>query len=281
MIKIRPVVSEEEYYAVEDVQRSAWPSETDTGIITLPFLITIQKHGGLVLGAFDGGKLIAFALSILGHTSPHQLKHHSHMLAVLPAYQSSGVGEQLKWAQREYALEQNLELITWTVDPLEGPNASLNFGKLGVLCNRYIPNLYGNMRDGLNTGMPSDRFEVDWHLASPRVAAYGKNAAELHQNMQKELDAAIPINSLDWGEKFPRPTTPILDAEDDAISVHIPPNIQAIKAHSIDLASEWRMHTRGIFIAYFAAGYTATDFISRATKAGRQNTYLLRRNFND
>ncbi len=279
-IDIRPVVSEEEYYAVEDVQRSAWPSESDTGIITFPFLITIQKNGGLLLGAFDGGKLIAFALSILGHTSAQQLKQHSHMLAVLPSYQSSAVGEQLKWAQREFALEQGLELITWTVDPLEGPNASLNFGKLGVVCNRYIPNLYGHMRDGLNKGMPSDRFEVDWQIAAQRADDHRKNSAAQRQKMEKDLAAALAINGLDWGEKFPRPSAAILDAEDDVLSVQVPPNIQAIKAHSIDLASEWRMHTRDIFIAYFAAGYTVGDFISLPANTGRQNTYLLRRDPN-
>ena len=68
-------------------------------------------------------------------------------------------------------LAQGIELITWTFDPLESRNARFNFHKLGATCDVYLRNLYGAMRDTLNAGLPSDRFQVDWRIASPRVEA--------------------------------------------------------------------------------------------------------------
>ena len=92
------------------------------------------------------------------------------MAGVHPAYRNRGLGYSLKLAQREHVLAQGIDLITWTFDPLETRNATLNFHKLGAVCNTYLPNLYGDMRDGLNAGLPSDRFQVDWWIASERVA---------------------------------------------------------------------------------------------------------------
>lgn len=276
-IEIRPVESLGEYHAVEHIQRVAWPSKEGLEVIHFPFLLTAQKNGGLVLGAFIGDEMIAFLFGVLGRTSDGQWKQASHMLAVLPQHRASGVGEQLKWAQRSFVLQQGLDLITWTVDPLEGINAALNFRKLGTVCNRYLRNLYGDMQDGLNQGLPSDRFEVDWHIASPRVEACLGQPDDLRQKAEVDAARAFPINHLDWGEKFPNPSKPDLDATEPTLSVIVPPDFQAIKAHSMDLAADWREHTRLIFERYFAAGYTATDFLSQKTETGRQNSYLLRK----
>ena len=72
----------------------------------------------------------------------------------------------MKTYQREHVLRQGLDLITWTYNPLLARNAQLNIAKLGAVCTTYLPNLYGPMRDGLNAGLPSDRFQVDWWIAT-------------------------------------------------------------------------------------------------------------------
>ncbi len=64
---------------------------------------------------------------------------------------------------------QGLSHITWTYDPLLSRNAQLNIAKLGAVCNTYLQAEYGTLRDGLNAGLPSDRFQVDWWLRSRRV----------------------------------------------------------------------------------------------------------------
>lgn len=276
-IVIRPVKSADEYHAAEQIQRVAWPSKDGIEVIPFPFLLTAQKNGGLVLGAFIDDELIGFVFGILGRTPKGQWKQSSHLLAVLPQHRTSGVGEQLKWAQRNFVLQQGLDHITWTMDPLEGINAALNFRKLGVVCNRYLRNLYGDMQDGLNQGLPTDRFEVDWQLSSPHIETCLNQPAELRQRAELDGANAFPVNHLDWSEKFPSCSKPILDATDPILSVIVPESFQAIKAHSMELAAVWREHTRSIFEAYFASGYMATDFLSQKRDAVIQNRYLLRK----
>ena len=74
---------------------------------------------------------------------------------------------------------QGIDLITWTFDPLEARNAWLNFGKLGAVCNTYLRNVYGNLQDGLNAGLPSDRLQVDWWIGSEWVES-GCAVARIH-----------------------------------------------------------------------------------------------------
>ncbi len=45
----------------------------------------------------------------------------------------------------------------------------------GVIRNTYHVNLYGELPDELNAGIPSDRCQVDWWLTSGRA----KNAARI------------------------------------------------------------------------------------------------------
>ncbi|MBH9788269.1 GNAT family N-acetyltransferase, partial [Clostridioides difficile] len=77
--------------------------------------------------------------------------------------------EKLKYEQRAIAIERGYDLMVWTFDPLETRNAYLNLSKLKGICYTYIENCYGEMQDGFNKGLPSDRFEVSWHLTSDYV----------------------------------------------------------------------------------------------------------------
>ncbi len=165
MITIRPLTTHNEIFAVEQLQRDAW-GVPDIDVVPLHMLITPPRHGGLLLGAFDGERLAGFVFGFLGLTADGRLKHCSHMAGVHPDYRDHGVGYSLKLAQREHVLAQGLDLITWTFDPLETRNAALNFHKLGAVCNTYIRNLYGAMRAAINAGPPSDRFEVAWWIRS-------------------------------------------------------------------------------------------------------------------
>ncbi|NJN84274.1 MAG: hypothetical protein HC802_19660, partial [Caldilineaceae bacterium] len=99
-----------------------------------------------------------------------KLKACSHMLGVLPEWQGQRVGLRLKLAQREAVLRQGLtDWVTWTYDPLYRPNGVFNIHRLGATCNTYARNVYGELQDDLNRGVPSDRCQVDWRLNSPHV----------------------------------------------------------------------------------------------------------------
>ena len=174
-IEIRPLDTMEGMLEIEELQRQVWPG-SDADIVPAHLLLTVAHNGGVVLGASEGEKLVGFVLGFLGTDSASpdrvamaRLKHCSHMLGVLPGHRDRGIGFELKLAQRQAVIDQGIRLITWTYDPLMSGNAYLNIRKLGAICRRYRRNVYGDMRDELNIGLPSDRFEVEWWVTSARV----------------------------------------------------------------------------------------------------------------
>jgi predicted GNAT superfamily acetyltransferase len=91
------------------------------------------------------------------------------MVAVLPGIRPRGVGYALKLWQRAACLENGVDEIRWTYDPLVRRNAYFNLVKLGARVVDYRPDFYGEMDDIINAGDHSDRFEVSWRLTSPVV----------------------------------------------------------------------------------------------------------------
>ena len=168
-LKIRTLSTVAEVRACEAMQRQVWAIPDDLEVVPLHLLVTIQRNGGLLLGAFDGDDLVGFVFGFPGISSNGKFKHCSHLMGVAPSYQSRGVGHQLKLAQREFVLDQGIDLITWTYDPLESRNAYLNIHKLGGVCRTYARDYYGPLTDGLGAGLPSDRFQVEWWIAAERV----------------------------------------------------------------------------------------------------------------
>src|ERR1043165_6321308 len=157
--------------AVEELQRAVWPG-SDIDVVPTHVFITAIHNGGLVLGAFTNDQLIGFVFGFPGlESTPDgpRAKHCSHMMGIYPQYRDSGVGFALKRAQWQMVRHQGLDHVTWTFDPLLSRNAYLNIAKLGAVCNTYRRSEYGDMRDGLNAGLPSDRFLVDWWINTHRV----------------------------------------------------------------------------------------------------------------
>lgn len=279
-LPIRPLKTWDEFLAAEELQRVVWQMPDWRDAVPANLMIAAAKSGGSILGAFDGEQLVGFAFSFLGmdsHYAAPILKHHSHMLAVLPAYQSRKLGARLKWAQREFACAQNIELMTWTYDPLLALNARLNLAHLGAIVRRYIPNAYGEMSDGLNVGLPSDRFEVEWWLNAPRVTERLERAPQriewdacVRAGAQAVFDVAVDAHAL------PR-VNRVNELRGEALLVEIPANLGAVKSADANLAREWRFITRDVFGRAFAADYLATDFVLMEHGALKRAAYLLTR----
>jgi len=253
----------------------------DLSIVPLHLLLTVQKNGGLVLGAFDAqGTMVGFVFGFLGMTDQGQVKHCSHMAGVLPEYQGQQIGYRLKLAQREHVLAQGLDLATWTYDPLEGSNASLNIGKLGVICRTYLRDVYGDTGIQLHLGLPTDRFEIEWWVGSQRVE---ERLESRHSKLTlgKALDmGAERVNRTEFdGRGFLRSETDDRAPGAEAVLIEIPADFQAIKSADMGLAREWQAQTREIFENCFGAGYLATEFISEVQEGWRRNFYLLQRDF--
>ena len=279
-ISIRALKDAAEFRQCEELQRRVWGME-DISIVPLHLLLTAQKNGGLVLGAFDEqGTMVGFVFGFLGMTDQGQVKHCSHMAGVLPEYQGQQIGYRLKLAQREHVLAQGLDLATWTYDPLEGSNASLNIGKLGVICRTYLPDVYGDTGIQLHLGLPTDRFQIEWWVRSQRVeerleSRHGK------LTLDKALDmGAEKVNRTEFdGRGLLRSETDDRAPGAEAVLIEIPADFQIIKSADMGLAREWRAQTREIFENCFGVGYTVTDFISEVQEGRRHNFYFLQRDF--
>jgi predicted GNAT superfamily acetyltransferase len=274
-IEIRVCKTWNECVACEELQYVVWGPPDYREVVPAHLLITAVKNGGLLIGAFEQGKMMGFAFGFLGYdhdAGTLRLKHTSHMLGVLPGIRSQGLGAALKWKQREEALKQGLELMTWTYDPLQAINAHLNLTRLGAIARRYIRDAYGEMTDELNAGIPSDRFEVEWFLTSRRVESLADRAES------PVLNDARQIYQVTWdAEGYPF-VGEIAELAGSELIVEIPADITEIKRRNLALARQWRAWTRETFERAFSAGYAATGLVQRQTEPGRRHVwYVLRR----
>jgi len=261
---IRLIETPEEMDAVQELQRLVWPGP-ETEVIPSHALLAVVHNGGLLLGAFVNEKLVGAAWGFPGfYSTPDgpRLKHCSHILAVHPEWRDSGLGFGLKRAQWQMVRHQGLDLITWTYDPLLSRNAHLNIAKLGAVCNTYRRSEYGDMRDGLNVGLPSDRFQVDWWVNTRRVehrlGRRRRPALGLDHFLAADVSlCAAVLDPAGW----PRPPEddPILGGR--LLLVEIPADFLALKEADLALARDWRFYAREVFETAFAAGYLVTDFI--------------------
>jgi predicted GNAT superfamily acetyltransferase len=281
-IEIHPLINIEDLYRAEELQRQVWPgSETD--VVPAHIMHAIAKNGGVVLGAFHGDKLIGYVLGFLGtdEKSPDRvamarLKHCSHQMGVLPAYRNQGVGYQLKLAQREAVVKDGIRLITWTYDPLLSTNAYLNIRRLGGVCQRYMREVYGSLRDDLNVGLPTDRFELEWWVTSARVKSRVDKARQPLELKDYLNAGGLTLNPASPGaEGILVPSEEIREPEGTSLIVEIPSDFQEIKQKDIELALAWRIQTRAIFEQVFSAGYLVTDFIYEKGDPISKSCYVL------
>ncbi len=166
-ISIRNCESLADMQACFALQKETW-NFSDADLIPVRMFVVAVKIGGQVIGAFDGNRLVGFAIAIPGMRN-RSYYLHSHMLAVLSGYRDAGLGRRLKLAQRDDALQRGFELMEWTFDPLEIKNAYLNIEKLGAIARRYNVNQYGITSSPLQGGLPTDRLVAEWWLRSKRV----------------------------------------------------------------------------------------------------------------
>lgn len=223
------------------------------------------KNGGFILGAFYKNELIGFQYSFPGYDR-NKVYLVSHSLGIHPDYRKFGIGEKLKIAQKETALEMGYDRITWTYDPLETVNGNLNIHKLGAIAKEYIPNVYGEMADNLNAGIPTDRFLVEWHLNE-------QNKVNVKHVYVKEANIpyALYTNEID---NFPFPEKTDLSLHDPHIFVPVPAQFQEIKRADLQLAKKWREKTGEVFSHYLSQGWVVSDLVKDNRHIG-QYLYLL------
>jgi predicted GNAT superfamily acetyltransferase len=255
----------------QELERIIWASP-DEDVVPGHILITVLKNGGALLGAYaeDGpaatGGMVGAAFWFLGASTPTsltsepRLKVCSHIVGVHPAWQGRRIGLRLKLAQRAAVLEQGLtDWITWTYDPLYRANGVFNIHRLGATCNTYLRNVYGEMQDALNRGVPSDRCQVDWRLTSPHVVA----DLEPQRRPDWSLDDFQILPTVAQGA-FRAPAERDMQVDGTPIALPIPNDIAAIRAADSTLSLAWRLYVRTILERAFVAGYTMVDCVNLA-----------------
>jgi predicted GNAT superfamily acetyltransferase len=277
-INYRPLDTLEDFTSVEEIQNQVWAGADDP--VPAALLSVIAHNGGCLIGAFDGEQMIGFVFSFLGTDETNSdrpamtnLKHCSHMLAVLPEYRDQHIGYQLKLQQREFVVRQGVRLMTWTFDPLESRNAYLNIARLGCVVRKYKPNAYGNMTDALNAGLPSDRLIAEWWLTSNRVRErLGGGRAAL--NMESYTSAGVEIlnPAAVSADGLLYPAEAARAPNGTFALVEIPYNMQAIRVYDLKLGGAWRYHIREVLAEALSQGYLITDFFS-ASREGRLRSY--------
>ena len=269
---IRHLTTIDDCRRVAALEREIWAYTDAEDVVPPPVLIVSAKRGGILLGAFDEAGVMKGFVYSLPAVKDGKLTQWSHMLGVVPGARSSGLGATLKLAQRDRALAMGVDLIEWTFDPLQAPNAHLNFVKLGIVVEDYEQNVYGDSSSLLHRGTPTDRFIAQWRLDAPHVVRrITAGAIGLVRDARvAEAPLANPSRS---GDRWLLPGEANLQIDARRMLVEIPAHFTEMQAEAPDLAREWRLASRSIFEHYFSRGYRAVDFFfSRAAGRGQ---YLL------
>src|SRR5215510_15581453 len=129
-ISIRSLSTMEELETAVELQKIYW-GEDMGDLVPHHMLLSFSRYGGHVHGAYDEGRLVGVLMGFLGaeistdgaEDAPSRMYVMSKRMVVLPEYRGKKIGEDLKLAQRDFAIRHNIQLVTWTFDPLLSRNA--------------------------------------------------------------------------------------------------------------------------------------------------------------
>ena len=237
--RIRELTDLAEFEAVSALLDEIWRAGPGESTAAVDLLRALSKVGNYVAGAYDEGRLVGAGLAFFGPPATRIV--HSHIVGVSPA--ARGLGFALKMHQRAWALERGAVTIEWTFDPLISRNAYFNLAKLGAAPVEYLPNFYGDMRDGINAGDESDRLLVQWDLTAP----VGGPALDL-------ADGVIALDRSADG-------LPVLGSTDGrTVLVAVPSDVEKLRSADPAVARQWRRAVRSVLGPLLAEGARVAGF---------------------
>jgi predicted GNAT superfamily acetyltransferase len=265
-ITIRRAETIAEYRACQDVQRGAWGISDESYVVPIATMVGANLHGGLVLGAFlPGGDAVAMSFAFLARIAG-RLCLYSQLTGVLPAYQSRGLGYQVKLLQRKFARSEGIERIAWAFDPLQAGNAYFNLVRLGASAGYYVENMYGPRTDALNAGVPTDRLIAEWNIQDEAKLVTIDTISDLPRLVEREQGGNEPVAISDAMSLRPL-----------RILLEIPAEFALLRRDTPAMAEQWRALVAQAFQAAFAAGYRAVHFVRADSLGQRRGFYVLER----
>lgn len=241
----------EEIRAITALMAEVWGEAfLDPGICR-----AIQHAGGYLAGAWDGG-LVGASLAFVG-LHDGEVVLHSHATCVAPGRGSKGLGRAMKWHQRDWALDRDIQTVEWTYDPLVARNGWFNLTTLGAQAVLYEVDFYGRMTTSIERGEESDRCLVRWDLRSPKVEAASRGEFE----PLGDVDAPVILHVGEGGE-------PVEGAwEEGPVLAQVHPDIEQLRVDAPEIAGQWRQAARDTLGRAMQEG-------RRLTAAGREGWYL-------
>jgi predicted GNAT superfamily acetyltransferase len=252
-IVIRDIETLDEMHEVEHLQREIW-GVSDLDVLPALALRPQKEVGAILMGAFAEGRMVGFVFGFPGILNGETIIH-SDMLGVTSEYRSQNVGYLLKLAQRDAALALGVKRITWTFDPLQSRNAHLNFGKLGVIADRYLINYYGETSSFLHQS-GTDRLWVTWLLDREPAKTPDLN----------NVFALIRVG--EDGEPIVNPE----NTDENELVIEIPGEANP---------QLWREPTRAAFTSALNAGHIVTGFHVVQRNDQKVGAYFLTRDRDD
>ncbi len=253
--------------ATVPIQEEIWSADV---VVPPQLMLAVAHNGGFVALGYASGddRPAGFVFGFLG-IHDQRFRHHSHMLAVREPYRHTGLAVTLKEAQRDHCLDQGIDTIAWTMDPLEARNARFNFGRLGAFARTYHRDFYGPMPDKLNEGLPSDRVYVEWRIATDHADQRLRGVQPIPALEDAESEGVAYALHVGEGER-PEAGAALGDAR---VLVGIPTEFQKVRSRDRALALQWRIAVRAALEPAFAAGYAAVEFLRSGD--GERGAYLL------
>jgi predicted GNAT superfamily acetyltransferase len=265
-IIIRRAESIADYLACQAAQRLAWGIVDDSYVVPLATLVGANRHGGLVLGAFDAsGDAVGVSFAFLGKVEGRPCLY-SQLTGVVPGQQGNGLGYRLKQAQRDFACAEGIPRLAWSFDPLQAGNARFNLDKLGATCAHYVVDMYGRRTDALSAGGPTDRLIAEWPTEPEILKVFMLDDQEI---------TGLP-RLIEMVESGPR----VVDDSarpSDLTLLEIPSEIVTLRRQDPELAEAWALAVRGAFQAAFEAGYRAEGFVREPSDGVTRCFYVMKR----
>ena len=162
---IKPIRSLDEFSEIKNIQKAAWGFD-DIDIVPAHILKAASDMlypKGIVLGYAVNEKIVGFIMTFPS-SNPKEIL--AHIGAVHPDYQNRGIFYKLNIELHKIMKIHKVDKIFGTYDPLESINANLYINKLGGIVTHHYEDYYGEMNSTVHTGLPTDRFRIEWNLNS-------------------------------------------------------------------------------------------------------------------
>ncbi|GAA2313041.1 hypothetical protein GCM10010149_75100 [Nonomuraea roseoviolacea subsp. roseoviolacea] len=252
MVELRILHGTSQFQAADRLLRRIWNTRAgDDPPVAVDLMCALAHTGGYVAGAFLDGELVAAASGFLAEGA----SLHSHVVGVAAEAQGRGIGRAIKAHQRAWAAERGLNSISWTFDPLVRRNAFFNLARLGARAERYVPDFYGPMNDGINGGDVTDRLFAHW----PVHPAPAPASPAFHPDRNGEAEVILDESGA--------PREPGGAA---VLRCATPADAERLRREHPEEAARWRTAQRAALGGALADGYRITAFT-------RDGWYVLER----